>query len=98
MTSPHLPRILSLSDQGDPPAAIATSLSVSLSTVYAVLRAHRPKRGRAAREKTSEVRARVQALAAYDAGTVAILVGCSTQYVYRIRAEGTPSQVPPPPY
>jgi hypothetical protein len=39
----------------------------------------------------------VQELAAYDAGTVAMLVGCSAQYVYRLRAERA-VVVPPPPY
>jgi hypothetical protein len=95
--------ILSLSDAGHPPAAIASAIPTSLSTVYATLRAARPLRKRAPRERTSEKRRRV--LAARDAGyrarDVAMLVGCSEAYVYRILAEQVvpPSPtVPPPPY
>lgn len=99
MTTPHLPQILSIHDAGNTPAQIATSLSVSLSTVYATLRQHRPGRSRAPRTRSSTVRARVLSLAAYDAGTVAMLVGVSAAYVYRLRAEGAASQsIPPPPY
>jgi hypothetical protein len=85
MTPTHQ-SILSLSDAGRTPAAIAAALpDVPLSTVYAVLRRHRPARKRAPRPRTSDLPRRIEGLASrgYKVARIAELLGCSRAYVYR---------------
>jgi DNA invertase Pin-like site-specific DNA recombinase len=85
----HLHTILSLNDAGHTPAAIAAHLSLSVGTVYAALRAHRPTRPRAPRSRTSEKRAMVLGLVAQGVpvARVAFLQDCSRAYVYKLLAE-----------
>jgi DNA-binding CsgD family transcriptional regulator len=93
MTPPLTPHILSLSDTGHTPASIATLLDLSLSTVYATLRAHRPQRARAPRPRTSDLPRRIQGLASrgHKPARIAVLLDVSRAYVYRWL-------LPPPPY
>lgn len=83
-------RILSLSDQGTTPAAIASDLALPVGAVYAALRVGRPNRSRVRRPRTSEVPAKVLGLAAAGVAVprVAALLGVSRAYVYRIMAAG----------
>lgn len=85
MTSPTHQSILDLSDAGHTPASIAAALSLSLSTVYATLRAHRPQRARAPRPRTSDLPRRIQGLASrgHKPARIAELLDCSRAYVYR---------------
>ena len=78
--------ILALHDAGNTPAAIASSLGISLSSVYTVLRAHRPDRKRAPRARTSPLPAQIRGLVAsgIKQRRVAYLLGVSPAYVYRI--------------
>jgi transposase len=78
-----------LSDQGHSPSAIASRLALPPGKVYAVLRRERPNRTRAARRCSSEVPAKVAALAAagLSAKRIAELCGCSKAYIYRLLQE-----------
>jgi transposase len=82
----HTAAILSLHDAGKHPAEIAASLPVSLGYVYGVLRQHRSNRTRKARTSTSDTPRMVRGLAAQGivVERIAVLVGCSRAYVYRI--------------
>lgn len=77
--------ILSQSDAGHHPAAIADALSVSPSHVYSVLRAHRPDRARKARARVSDVPDRIAGFAGrgWKAASIAAELGISRAYVYR---------------
>ena len=90
--------ILDLSDAGHHPDAIAAALPVSASTVYNVLRAHRPKRKRKPRPRTSDLPGKVRYLAGrgIKPARIAFLMECSRQYVARVLA--TPTGLGPPPY
>lgn len=61
---PHLTEILHAADAQVPVATIATRLAVSESTVYALLRTHRPARKRNSRRRTSAKRPMVLGLLA----------------------------------
>jgi DNA invertase Pin-like site-specific DNA recombinase len=89
MTLPY--RILTLSDHGNSAPQIAAAESISTGYVYKVLREHRPKRPRKQRAATSELLAKVRALARRDVtvARIAMLLGCSKAYVYRILQEAT---------
>jgi hypothetical protein len=78
--------ILALSDSGVPPSQIAAALSLRPGPVYSVLRVHRPDRPRSARRCTSEKRQQVLFLTTQGVrpGRVAVLLGVSRQYCYRI--------------
>lgn len=94
--NPTRSQILSLSDAGHPPDAIAHSLALSPTTVYAVLREHRPARPRKVRARTSDLPYRIRGLrgCGIKPARIAVLLGCSRAYVYRILGE----PIPPPPY
>jgi len=94
-----LTQILQLSDAGHTPAQVATAVPTSLSTVYAVLRTHRPARPRAPRTRTGEKRRLIEGLLSrkWQPVRIATVLGVSPQYVYRIVAEQPPA-LPPPPY
>lgn len=81
--------ILSRFDAGDAPDAIATTLSLSIGTVYAVLRRHRPHRRRKARARPVGKREQILGLVArgHKVARVAELVGVSRQYAYRVLGE-----------
>lgn len=82
--------ILTLADRGHTAPQIAAAEQCSTGYVYKLLREHRPKRVRKPRKQTSELPAKVRALAARDVGVarIAFLLDCSTAYVYRILGEG----------
>ena len=103
MTQPDPTQILTLSDAGHTPAAIALALSLPPGKVYATLRRERPGRKRAPRTRTSLIPSRVLALSAagVKAGRIAAVCGVSAAYVYRLIKEAAPlppAPVPPPPY
>lgn len=81
--TPLTASILSLSDQGQHVAAIASSCQVSPGYVYGVLREHRPGRKRKPRERTSEKRRFILGLLAQgiQPPRVAFLAQCSRAYV-----------------
>lgn len=97
VTSPLHSQILALSDSGHHPDAIAAALPVSTSTVYNVLRAHRPARPRKPRPRTSDLPSKVRYLAGHGIkpARIAFLMECSRQYVSRVLAE---PRLGPPPY
>jgi hypothetical protein len=73
-------------------SVVASALSISVGTVYAVLRRHRPTRQRKPRPVTSEsADKRRQILGLVSRGhkvaRVAELVGVSRTYCYRVMAE-----------
>ncbi len=76
-----------LSDAGHAPAAIALALGMPIGKVYSTLRAERPNRTRAARRATSEVPARVVALAA--AGMRVGRIAELKAYCYRILSDAS---------
>jgi hypothetical protein len=86
-TSPA--QILALHDAGQTVSAIASSANVSQGYVYALLRAERPERKRAPRTRTSEVPAKIRFLSEQGIGAarVAVLLGVSRAYVYRVISE-----------
>lgn len=81
--------ILELADAGHTPGAIAAALNLTTGRVYATLRAHRPDRVRSPRTRTSEKPGQVLFLAAQGVrpGRIAVLLGISRAYVYRVLAE-----------
>lgn len=86
----HTAAILSLSDSGEHPQAIALALTLPAGRVYAVLRQHRPKRTRKPRVCTSDVPEKVRGLrfvCGYEPPRIAALLDVSRAYVYRILAE-----------
>jgi hypothetical protein len=97
------------SDAGETPAQISAALAIPAGKVYAILRQHRPSRPRAPRTRTSEVPARVVALATPDgiktslaavgikAKDIAKECGVSEAYVHRIIQEARRVIPPPPP-
>ncbi len=96
MTNPTRPTILELSDAGHHPAAIARALSISVGSVYAVLRVERPNRPRKPRPRTSDLPYRIRGLRSggIKPGRIAELLDCSRTFVYRVLA----APLPPPPY
>lgn len=82
---PHHSDILSLNDAGHTPASVSRALSLSPSTVYAVLRQYRPDRARAPRPRTSDLPGRIVGLASrgHKPARIAVLLGVSRAYVYR---------------
>lgn len=88
MTTP-LAQILSLHDAGSDVATISRDIQRSTGYVYGVLRRERPNRTRKARTATSDTPRMVRGLAAQGivVERIAVLCGCSKQYVYRILAE-----------
>ena len=87
--NPQHTAILAFYDICPDPAVVARALSLSLGTVYAVLRAHRPTRKRKARPRSSDKRQQILGLVArgHKPARVAELVGVSRAYVYRVLAE-----------
>lgn len=85
MTTP-LPPLLALSDAGHAPADIASRLDVPISTVYSILRRHRPDRPRKPRLRTSDMPYKIRTLAAAGIAPprIAILMQVSRTYVYRV--------------
>jgi len=83
--------ILALSDAGHSPAAIATRLATSLSTVYTTLRRHRPDRPRAPRPRGSDVAILVAGLLreGIEPARVAELARCSRAWVYKVQQRGS---------
>lgn len=93
-----VPPILALSDAGHAPDAIASRLGVPISTVYSILRRHRPDRPRKMRRRTSDMPYKICALAARGIAPqrIAILMEVSRAYVYKVlRPSG---EMGPPPY
>ena len=93
MTRPHHSQILAFYDASPDATAVARALSISVGTVYAVLRHHRPDRKRKPRPVTSEsADKRRQILGLVSRGhkvaRVAELVGVSRTYCYRVMSEG----------
>lgn len=80
------PQILALCDAGHTPAQIASRLGLPAGKVYAVLRAERPDRTRAPRQRTSGVPAKMLALHGAGVGVarVAELLRCSRAYCYKV--------------
>lgn len=91
MTNPTLATILTMSDAGHYPDAIAEATDVSLGYVHGVLREHRPNRARKPRERTSPLRVKILGLRASGITTkrIAELLAneCSRAYVYRVLSE-----------
>lgn len=87
----NLADILRAADACVPVAQIAADNDLSASRVYSLLREYRPERPRAPRPCTSDIPAKIRALATVVEGEtksakverVATLVGCSKAYVYR---------------
>lgn len=98
MTSPTRHSILELSDAGHHPAAIARALSISVGSIYTVLRAERPNRPRKPRPRTSDLPYRIRGLRSggIKPGRIAVLLECSRTFVYRVLV--TTESLPPPPY
>lgn len=96
MTTPA-PPILALSDAGHAPAAISRTLGVPISTVYSILRLHRPNRPRKPRLRTSDLPYKIHTLAArgITPPRIAVLMKCSRAYVYRVLRG---REMGPPPY
>jgi len=84
--------ILRLNDAGHSPAAIATRLATSLSTVYTTLRRHRPDRPRAPRTvpptATGVLVAGLLSLG-HPPSRVAELARCSRAWVYKVQQRGS---------
>lgn len=83
--------ILQRFDAGEKPSAIAVAEGCSLAGVYNVLRAARPARKRAPREKTGgDKTTLVLGLAAQGIkpARIAFLARCSRAYVYRLISGG----------
>lgn len=89
----HLPDLLRDADAGERVDALAARHNLDTSQVYRILREHRPDRPRTARKRTSNVPAKIAALAAAGStpNRVAELLSVSRQYVYRWwpKIEGT---------
>lgn len=87
--NPSHSQILAFYDAAPDAAAVASALSVSVGTVYAVLREHRPDRQRKPRPRTSDKRRLILGLVSrgHKVARVAELAGCSRTFVYRILAE-----------
>ena len=92
-----LPPILALSDAGHAPADIASRLDVPISTVYSILRRHRPDRPRKPRRRTSDLPYKIRTLASRGIAPqrIAVLMEVSRAYVYRVLRPGL---MGPPPY
>lgn len=90
--NPSHSQILAFYDVTPDAAAVASALSVSVGTVYAVLRHHRPDRLRKPRPRTSgsvDKRRLILGLVScgHKVARVAELVGVSRTYVYRVIAD-----------
>lgn len=86
--------ILDHFDNGHTPAECAVLAGVSLSTVYNVLREHRPDRKRAARAGTSDKTVLIRGLASVGIkpARIAELAVCSRAYVYKQLSERNDNQ------
>lgn len=89
--NPSHQTILAFYDVTPDAAAVASALSISKGTVYAVLRKHRPTRLRKPRpvlQESADKRRQILGLVSlgYKVARVATLVGCSRTYVYRVLA------------
>lgn len=93
--TPLVAEILRLSDEGEPPDAIAETLRKSLGCVYAHLRKHRPDRARKPRPRTSTLPFQIRALAAAEIkpARIAQLKSVSRAYVYRCLEESNAPSV-----
>jgi hypothetical protein len=85
-------QILAFYDITPDASVVASALSLSVGTVYAVLRHHRPDRKRKPRpvlQKSADKRRQILGLVSrgHKVTRVAELVGCSRTYVYRVLAE-----------
>lgn len=82
----HTAAILSLSDQGQHPAAIVAATGAKPGKVYSVLREYRPQRTRKPRVCTSDVPQKVRGLLSlgYKPPRIALVLDVSRAYVYRI--------------
>lgn len=82
-------QILELADTNVPVAEIATTLTISESTVYATLRRFRPTRSRSPRRRSSPKRAMVLGLlaAGIKPPRVALLAGVTRQWVHVLKQE-----------
>ena len=84
--------ILTRSDAGEHPAAIAAALSVTPGYIYGILRTERPRRPRKAREKKSELRRMIVGLRAAGIPPVRVAFllqhSCTRAWVYKILSEG----------
>lgn len=88
MTAPvDLTEILHAADSQVPIASIATRLAVSESTIYSILRQHRPARTRNPRRRTSSKRPMVLGLlaAGIPPVRVALLAGVTRQWVWALK-------------
>lgn len=88
--------ILKRHDRGEHVAEIAAAEDVGFGYVYGILREHRPDRKRKPRERNGEMRKKVLRSLSHGSDVkIADKLGCTRQYVYKIRQE---SKVPPPPF
>lgn len=89
MTRPSHQTILAFYDVTPDASVVASALSVSPGTVYAVLRKHRPTRQRKPRpvlQESADKRRQILGLVSrgHKVARVAELVGVSRTYVYRV--------------
>lgn len=81
--------ILALHDIGQHAEQIASALGVPRGRVYAVLREHRPDRGRKPRRRVSSLPVKIHGYKARGIGQsrIAVLLGTSRQYVHKVLNE-----------
>lgn len=90
MTSPAiLRRILTAADRNTPVADIAATVELTPGRVYAILRRERPRRKRKERRRTSDKPAMIRGMAGegIKPARIALVLGVSRAYVYRILSE-----------
>ena len=77
--------IVTLDEQRVSVADIAKRTQLSVGRVYSVLRVERPERKRSPRPRTSDLPAKIKALAAQEIkpARIALLLNVSRAYVYR---------------